>query len=180
MRYGAVVLVLAAAPLLAGQEIKLPAGLDKLAEKAVETADVTLDSTLLQLAAKFLSSEKPDEAKVKTLIAGLKGIHVKSFEFDKPGEYSMADVESIRSQLKAPGWSRIVGVISKRGGENAEIYVKPDGNKIAGLVILAAEPTELTIVNIIGNIDLDQLSALGGQFGIPNVRVEKSKPAGKD
>ena len=34
---------------LAAQEIKMPASLDKLAAKADETVDVTLDGTLLKL-----------------------------------------------------------------------------------------------------------------------------------
>ncbi len=171
-----IVLLILALPVL-GQEIKLPASLDRLAAKATETVDVCLDGSLLQLAGKFLSSEKGDEAKAKGLIQGLKGIYVKSFEFDKEGEYTPADVEAIRSQLRAPGWSRIVGVLSKRGGENAEIYVKPQGDRIGGLIILAAEPKELTVVSIVGTIDLDQLSELGGRFGIPKVEVERKKPA---
>ncbi len=173
----ALILCLLATLTLPAQEIKLPASLDRLAAKASETVDVSLDGALLQLAGKFLSSEKADEARVKNLITGLKGIYVKSFEFDKEGEYTPADVEAVRSQLRAPGWSRIVGVVSKRGGENAEIYAKPEGERIGGLVILAAEPKELTIVNIVGTIDLDQLSELGGRFGIPRVEVERKKPA---
>lgn len=170
-------LALAPLPLLA-QDIKMPADLDRLAAKAVETADVTLDGKLLQLAAKFLSSDKPDEARVKNLIGGLKGIYVRSFEFDKEGQYSPSDVESIRGQLHAPAWARIVGVVDRRSGENAEVYLKSDGDKVAGIVIVAAQPKELTIVNIVGSIDLDQLSDLGGQFGIPNVKLEhKVKPA---
>src|SRR5215813_2951697 len=74
--------------------------LNKLADKAAEVVEVTLDERLLQLAAKFLSNSNPTEAKVKEIILGLKGVYVRVFEFDKPGEYSMSDIESIRSQLR--------------------------------------------------------------------------------
>ena len=48
-----------------------------------------------------------------------------------------------------------------------------------GLVILAAEPKELTVVDIVGPIDLDMLSELGGHMGIPPVEVKKGgKEAG--
>lgn len=40
---------------LAAQEFKIPPGLDRLAEKASEVVDVTLDSSMLQLASRFLS-----------------------------------------------------------------------------------------------------------------------------
>src|SRR6185503_18347920 len=69
--------------------------LDALAAKASETVDVNIDESLMQMTAKFLSSKDPDEAKVKDLVNGLKGIYVKSFEFESEGQYSAADLESI-------------------------------------------------------------------------------------
>lgn len=156
---------------LAAQEFKMPPGLSKLADKASEVVDVSLDGNLLRLAGKFLSKDDPDEVKVKNLITGLKGIYVKAYEFDKEGEYSPADVEALRGQVRGPGWSRMVGVLSKKDGQNAEIFMKLDGDRIGGLLILAAEPKELTIVSIVGSIDVDQLSELGGHFGIPDVEV---------
>jgi hypothetical protein len=150
--------------------------LDHLAARASETVDVNIDQRLMQLTAKFFNGKDPDEAKVKELISGLKGIYVKSFSFDKPGEYTEADVEAVRSQLRRPGWSRIVGVISKRDRENVEVYLLADGDHIGGLAILSAEPKELTIVNIVGPVDLEKLSRLEGQFGIPDFELERGKP----
>jgi hypothetical protein len=154
-----------------GQDVKIPANVERLAAKAVESVNVTVDGALLQLAGKFLSSTDPDQKKIKTLIGNLKGIYVRSFEFANEGEYSQADVESMRSQVRAPEWSRMVNVTSK-GGDNVDVFFKMEKDKIAGLVVIAAEPKELTIVNIVGPIDLDQLSSLGGQFGIPKVELK--------
>ena len=170
-----IILMIAILPIFA-QDIKLPASLDKLAAKAVESVDVSLDGALLKMATGFLSDKKSDEAKVKGLVGGLRGIYVRSFEFDKEGQYSAEDVEAIRSQLRAPGWSKIVGVVSRKDGETTEVYLRTEGDHSTGLVILAAEPKELTVVNIAGTIDLNQLSDLGGHFGIPKIDVEKKKP----
>lgn len=166
-----VLAALAALLPLAAQEIKLPASLDRLAAKAVETVDVTMDPAMLQLASRFLSDKDPDEARVKKLVAGLKGIYVKSFEFDKTGEYLESDVEAVRLQLKAPGWSRVVGVRSRRNGDNAEVFIKSDGDQISGLFVLVAEPRELTIVNILGPLRPEDLRELGGNFGIPKLEL---------
>lgn len=166
-----------------GQDTRLKIdNLEKLADKAAETVDVTLDGPMLALASKFLSKERsPDEAKVKELIKGLKGIYVKSFEFDKEGQYSDADVEAIRAQLRAPAWSRIVGVRSKRDGETAEVYLRIEGDsKILGMAVIAAEPKELTVVNIVGPIDLDKLSELGGHLGVPDLELERREKPGKE
>jgi hypothetical protein len=165
---------------LGAQEIKLPASLDRLAAKATEVVDVTMDSNLLQLASRFLSDKDTDDAKVKKMISGLKGIYVRSFEFAKAGEYQESDVEPLRAQLRSPAWSRIVGVRSQKSGDNAEVYVKTENGKIGGLLILATEPKELTIVSIEGAIDPDQLSELGGHFGIPKVDTRKETGHGKD
>lgn len=151
------------------QELKFPSSFDKLAAKAVETVNITLDASMLQMAGSFLAGKEPQQEKIKKLISGLKGIYVKSFEFAKEGEYSKADVEAIESQLKGPGWSQIVDVKSKKEGETAGIYVKKDDGQIVGMTILSAEPKELTVVNIVGPIDLNDLASLGGHFGIPTV-----------
>src|SRR5215475_6081375 len=66
--------------------------LKKLADKAAEVVEVTLDERSLRLAARFLSTNNPDEAKVKEIVSGLKGVYVRVFEFDKPGEYSSSDL----------------------------------------------------------------------------------------
>jgi len=157
--------------------------LEKLSSKAVEVNNVTLDGDMLRLAARFLDLDKDDpEAKqVKDLIKNLKGIYVKNFEFDEPNQYSAADVEEIRAQLAAPGWSKIVESRDKRSAENNEIYLMKDANdQIAGIAILVAEPKELTVVNIVGPIDLDKLSSLAGKFGIPaDKEKEKEHPKKK-
>ena len=158
----------------------MPANLDKLSERAAESVDVTLDSSLLQLASGFLSKDDPEELKVKKIVSKLRGVYVRSFEFDKEGQYSLVDVESIRLQMRAPGWSRIVGVKSIKG-EDTDVYVKKDGDHVDGLVVLDAEPKEFTVVHIDGPVDLDDLSELGGHLGIPPFgHAKKAKDSKED
>jgi hypothetical protein len=162
-----------ALPAFALSDITMPVNLDKLGARATESVDVNLDASMLQLASKFLSKNDPDELRVQKLVSKLKGVYVRSFEFDKEGQYSLGDVESIRNQLKTPTWSRIVGVKSLNG-ENSEIYLKKEGDQIGGLVVIAAEPKELTIVHIDGPINPEDLSELQGHMGIP--KMSKTKP----
>ena len=125
---------------------------------------------MLQFAGKFFDGKDPEEAKVKKLIRGIAGIYIKSFEFKNEGAYLPADLEKVRSQLKAPEWSRIVGVKSGGDGENIEVWVRNENGKVSGVAILASEPRQLTVVNLVGNIDLDSLADLGGHFGIPKMK----------
>jgi len=145
-------------------------GLSKLQDKAIQTIDVTLDQNLLTLACKFLSDKRsPDEAKIKEVVAGLKGIYVRSYEFDSSGQYSDDDLNYIQQQLKDPAWSRVVGVTCKRKGEkeNIQVYLMNTADRIDGLAALAAGEKDLTVINIVGSIDVEKLSSLCGSFGIP-------------
>ena len=158
-----------------GQDVKVPDQIERLSAIAKETVNITLDGPLLQLAGRFLSSKSADDQRAKNLISGVKAIHVRTFEFDKAGEYSEGDVSAYRSQLRAPAWSRIVDTVNREEREHVEVFVKQEKGQIAGVAIIAAEPKELTIVNIDGTIDLAQLAALGGQFGIPKIDVSSGQ-----
>jgi len=153
-------------------------GLDGLASKATESADITLDSNLLQMAAGFLAGDgkDKDQAKVKDLLVNLKAITVRSYKFKEDGQYRMEDLEPIRAQLRTPGWSKIISSQSK--GEMSEIYTRTDQGKIVGFAIIAAEPKELTVVAIEGSIDLKDLSKLGG-LGIPSIPIPDQGKKGK-
>lgn len=164
----AVILLVAILTPLAAQDIKMPASLDKLADKAEETVDVTLDGPMLKLAGKFLSSKDESTVAASKIVAGLESITVRSYEFSREGQYDPSDLDAVRAQVKGPQWAHIVGVRSKKDGENVDVYFKDGGNgNLAGIVVLCAEPMELTIVSVVGTIDPSQLASLSGQFGIP-------------
>jgi Domain of unknown function (DUF4252) len=167
--------VVCAALTLVAQDVKMPANLDQLESKAKNVVDVTLDGPLLKLAGKFLSDKDPDEARAKRIIGNLKGIYVRTYEFEDRDEYSQSDIDRFRAQLKSPGWTRVVGVHSKKDGEHSEIWVKNDGDAFGGLVVLATEPRELTIVNIVGQIRPEDIRDLGGHFGIPGIDFDSRK-----
>jgi hypothetical protein len=173
MKIALVMLAAALAPLWA-QEIKMPANLDKLAAKADETVNVTLDGALLKMAGRFLSAKGGNDDATKA-ISGLESVTVRSFEFARDGQYEVADLDAIRAQVKGSPWSRVVGVTSKRDDDNVEVYFKDGGNgTLGGIVVLSAEPRSLTIVSITGKLDPAQLGDLGGHFGIPRLDVALS------
>ncbi|MDX6530394.1 MAG: hypothetical protein QOH41_2684 [Blastocatellia bacterium] len=147
--------------------------LDVLANKASETVDVKLDERLMATTAKFFSGK--DDADIKEALKGIKGIYVKSFTFEKEGEFSQVEVDSVMSQLRGSTWSKIVTVKSKKGSENVEVYLNMVGDQITGLAVLSIEPKQFTVVNIVGPIDLEKLSKLEGQFGVPDLGIEQDK-----
>ena len=148
--------------------------LNGLAAKSSETVDVNLDERMMQLTAKFFSNKDGDAAKVKELINGLKGIYVKSFEFENEGQYSEADLEGIRSQLRNPAWNKVLDVSSKKDG-SVQVYLMQTGSQISGLALSSVDPKEITVVNIVGPVDLEKLSQLEGTFNIPDLDINIDK-----
>ena len=146
--------------------------LDKLEAKASESVDVSLDGPLLRIAISMLKDKKPEEAAVKQLVLGLKGIYVKVLEFDKEGEYSTNDIDSVRAQLRGPNWSRMAGVKSRKEGDNVEVYMNKSGNLVDGIAVIASGSKQLAIVQIVGAIDLEKLIQLSGKFAIPSINID--------
>jgi hypothetical protein len=167
------VLLLAALMPLSAQQFKF--NLENLEKKASDTVDVSLNGSTLQFAAKFLDGKDPEEAKVKKLMSGIVGIYVKSFQFKAEGTWTQADLDSVRKQLHEPEWSRIVGVKSSEDRENTEVFVRTENKKIAGVAVIAAEAKQLTVVNIVGDVDLESLADLSGHFGLPKLEAVPPK-----
>lgn len=166
-----VALACGVAAALWAQQLKL--NLDHLAAKASDSVDVSLNNSMLQFAAKFLDGKDPDEAAVKKLIAGIDGIYIRSYEFKQEGAWSQADVDLIHNQLKAPEWSRILGIKSAEDGDNAEVHVCNQNGKVTGVVILVTGAKEFTVANIVGAVSLESLADLSGHFDLPRLEQQK-------
>lgn len=153
-----------------------------LSKKATQSVDISLDPSLLHMASGIINSNSNSNnggnaADVNGLIKDIRGIYVRSYTFDKPGEYSKAEVKAVRAQLLAPGWQPIVSTHDLKQDSTVDIYVRRSGNRTEGIAIIAAEPLELTIVNIVGPMDLAKLAQLQGQFGVPKVGITASSQA---
>ena len=143
--------------------------LDRLAERASEKQEVTITPEMLKSVGTALVPGGPKGDTAKQIISELEGIYVRNYEFDDLKAFSLDDINAIRKQLSAPGWNKVVSneEKDKQGWELQEVYFFSPGGKIGGLFIINAEPGELSVVNIVGPIDLAKLAALGGVFGIP-------------
>jgi len=157
-----------------GQDAKIELGqLDRFSEKADKVINVDVNESLIKLAMSALNPNRsPNEAKIKDILSGLKGVYVRRYEFEKENEFTASDVEAIRAQLAAPGWERIAGVRSKREG-SYDVMIMYEGSIVKGIGVVAAEPRALTVVNVIGTIDLAKFRDLEGKFGIPNFGLEQ-------
>ena len=167
MKFGFIVAILAWP--LAAQEVDLSI-LKSFESKARETSNIDLGPEQMGLVKGFSGLVGGD---LGDATAGLKRVKVYTLEFDKDGMYNMADAESVRTKVKADSkWMSLISVKEKGGFTEIMTHKGPTGD-IDGFLILAAEPRELTVVNIIGTLDMNKLAKLGGKFGIPKIEVDK-------
>ena len=152
----ALILFAAAIPALAQQTFDFKS-LDKIGANATGSTNITLEGDVLKLATSFFGDA----------LKNLTGVYVRSFEFDKPGQYKEADLAPVRAYIKTLQWSKIVDV--KDAGETSEIYIQPlPNNRLGGLAIVATEAKEVTVVFISGVLNLSDVGKLNN-LGIPDV-----------
>ena len=156
-----------AAPALAQSPLPLPPALEKeLTARASDVTEVTLNKNALDFAAKVMNSKDKDDASARQFIQGLEGIYVRSYEFDKDGQYSPEQVEQVRHAFDTPEWTPIVHVRERKSGEMTDVLVKMVNGESHGMFVLTAEPRELTLVLILGPIRMDDLGKLRGLSGL--------------
>jgi hypothetical protein len=163
--------------------LPLPPAVEKeLAARASNVTEVTLGKNMLDFAAKFMNGKDQDEAATRRLIQNLEGIYVRNYEFDKEGEYSMEDVQKLRTYFETSEWTPIVRARERKSGETTDVLVKLVNGETRGMFILSAEPRELSIVLILGPVrmeDLGKLSGLGGLGALGDIQT-KDKTKDKD
>jgi Domain of unknown function (DUF4252) len=166
MKRSAILMTLALLPVLSvaqAARVTMPdfAG---LASKARESVDISLDGDTLKMASGFLGGGRKGDADFAEAVKGLQGIYVKVFSFDKPGMYSLRDIESMVSQVQTRGWKKLMAVREK--DDRVEMWMRAD-NADGGMFFVASEPTELVVINIVGRVDLQTLGRLQGRMGVP-------------
>lgn len=148
--------------------------LESLRQKASESVDVTLGALPLHFAAWLMDDHDPDAADVKRTLKGVKSLQIRSYKFDSDVTYPRAEIDAIRSQLSRPGWTRLVQVRKRDDRDNVDIYVALEEHTIKGITILACEPREFTVVNVVGSVDLEQVARLRRSFAHPDHEHEST------
>ncbi|MEK6282801.1 MAG: hypothetical protein AABN95_20790 [Acidobacteriota bacterium] len=127
---------------------------------AQESARIKLES-LDKLATKATEVVRKEE-KPKS---GDGVVYVRCFEFREAGDYKETDLQEIRAQLQTPNWSRFMRVDAKDvdpdENETVEIYVfgrRAGSDIFSGMTIIATQPKELAVVNIVGQGNINEIT----------------------
>ena len=150
--------------------------LNGLETRARDVVEVNIDGKLLDLAKRVtVKVDDVNAKKVGQAISGLKGIYVRAYRFENENEYNMADVDAIRSQLNSPGWEKLANVRSKKNNQKVDVYTMFTGDFMSGVAVIISDSKSIAVVNIIGPIDIELLTELGGKLSIPDIDIVNDK-----
>jgi hypothetical protein len=110
------------------------------------------------------------------LLKGVASMRVSHYEFADDFVYSRSDLERVRAQLASRGWSSLARVRDRRNQQEIDICIALEKQKITGLAIVASEPREFTIINVVGQLDVDQVAALREKFASDYNRSLRGDP----
>ncbi len=141
------------------------------------TIEVYLKQPMLNLLRKFIKDEDPE---LYDIFGKLQLVRVQVFDVtsDLATKFDAESAKTVKI-LDEKGWEKIVRVFED--DQRVFVYLKPseDYELIQGIVVIAMEGFEEAVfVNIVGDIHPDDISKLGGHFGVDeldSIRYEVNK-----
>ena len=126
--------------------------------------EIFLDQSILGMVAVFAK----DDPELQEMIGKLKQIRVQTFELDSTKVKQIEQrVAEVSKKLEGQGWSTLVKVRDRKGGDNTYVYIKMKDNKAQGLAVMSINPAEdVKFVNIVGEIDPAKMQKLGSKVHI--------------
>jgi hypothetical protein len=162
--------------LAVAQDAHLKLDLGNLASRAKETVNISIDKTTVGWAMQALNAKGGDADKLRDIMKDLEAITVQALEFEKdkaPSTDELMDAaKNAMRELDGPRWKTVISANEKHDNGNEVVRVslwKNAAGEVEGLAILALEPGEIVLVNVVGKIRLDQIGELGKALGHPGM-----------
>ena len=141
-------------------------GTEKFAQGAKEVTEVNMDKNMLGMVPKGNSE----------MAGRMDFIVVHSYTYDKPGMYRLEDVDVFRKRLADGSWNCFVHTRDKDG--STDICTRSgDHNDSNEMVIMTAEPLELTFIHLRGRVSMSDLGKMGSSMSMSS---DTSKSKDKD
>jgi len=135
------------------------AGTEVFEKNAVDVTEITMDPDTLAM----VNGKDKDKARDTVLQT------VRTYEYDKPGMYNIADVDKIRERLNTGDWHCSVRERHIKSGESTDICEKRRTDDLHESAIIEVEPKELTFIHRIGHhpsgMMMPGMGMISGGFG---------------
>ena len=137
-----------------------------LEDKADEVVKVNLWGRPLEHAKKLLGLRKNVTDSVRGFMGGLTAVYRRTYRF-RGKDASKDDVEPVHRQLAEEGWVPLIETEDRQKPESLSVYSYSRDDQVAGMTVVSRGPDEITVLKIMGPMDLEALSAIGSGLGMP-------------
>ena len=139
------------------------AGTEVFAKNASDITEITMDPDSLNMVG------GPDQHRAHNMVLNV----VRTYTYDKPGMYNMADVDAIRNKLNTGDWHCSVHIRDLKNGTGSDVCGKRRTDGMKETAIIEVEPKQLTFIHTIrkaggpGDSELGFFPMLPGLSGLP-------------
>jgi hypothetical protein len=143
------------------------ANTEVFAKNATHVTEITMDPDTLNMVG------GSDERRAHNMVLNV----VRSFTYDKPGMYNMADVDALRNKLNTGDWHCSIHTRDLKTGEGSDICGKRRTDGMKEEVIIEVSPTHLTFIHQIrragapGTSELGYFPMLPGMEGLSSIAM---------
>ena len=137
------------------------AGAEKFAQGASEVTEINLDPNTMSMIGRGndMFTFNKDKDKDSSTAHKMNFVVIHSYKYDKPGMYSMDEFQAYSKKLTDGSWNCSIHVRSKDGSTDICSRAAAD-HESNEMVILTAEPRELTFIHMSGKMSLNELSGM--------------------
>lgn len=127
--------------------------------------EVWLEKTMLEVTADM---SKDDNPQLSEVLEKLRLINYVKYEISNSNSSLTENkISQTIEDLEKKNWEKLISTVDK--DNSSEIFLIRSGDKIAGLVTLSKKEEIASFVNIVGDIDLKNLSKLSESLNIPEL-----------
>jgi len=164
LRFVASVAIVAIASFVSAQETQEHPGqvvIDWREQLGAEPkVSVNLNQALMRFVTSAASEAATEVPGLRDIIGQLSMVQVEVYEDVTSGKIAPA-ADAQAKKLQEAGWTTVVRATGD-DNERVNVMMLPHNDSIAGLVVIAAGPTEMAFVNVAGDLDPE---TLGKQLG---------------
>jgi hypothetical protein len=129
---------------------------------------LSLGPAPLALARLFLDDEDPE---LGAALKELRGVRVYVYEGVADDDDTGRQLRGIESGLLDDGWRAIAKV--RDGSDRVSILLRPgDNGRLHGMAVIVQEPTEVVLVNLIGNVRIDLFSEYMADLDVDAPKID--------
>lgn len=141
-----------------------------LEEKADEVVKVNLWGRSLEQAKRLLGLRKNVTGSMRSFVNGLTAVYRRTYRF-RGDQANEEDVEPVHKRLASDGWVPLIETADRRKPGALSVYSYYEDEEVAGMTVVSSEPSEVTVVKILGPVNFEALSAIGNGMGLPVMRI---------